>query len=110
MKKKIITDGIVLIITVLTIFTTALAGESITFIASCSIPVIPGVNTAMIEEETVKRNTDKANTSASEKKDLNIPNETKTQMPTIIQENKGKEMKLMEGKVLPLIIKTLYIR
>lgn len=82
--------------------------ESISLSVTCRIPAIPGVNAPLIEEEKIKAEPTK--TTQEEIKIKNEPKEeTKTQAPAMIQEDKEETISA-EGNDSQLIVKTIYAR
>jgi hypothetical protein len=112
-KKKVIKSVVSLILrfsVILTIFLTfsnldfALAEVSLT--VSCIMPVIAGINTPMIEQESVRPQTSETTTQQQ----MNaVQNEIKTQTPSMLQADKEG---IMQGSqtAVPIVIKTLYSR
>jgi hypothetical protein len=103
MKIKIKALTIASIIT-LSFVNMVFAGESITIPVSCSIPVVPGLNAPLIEQESTNTNTDNDATMPVEQKE-----ESQT-VPAMQQEEEGKEIILAEEKTAAVIVKTSYSR
>lgn len=101
MNKKISGSAIVTVM-LLVLTGLAFAGDSGSFYVSCTIPLIPGVNAPLIEEETVK--TQKDTTVQQNTEPQSQPQET---APEQIQQ----EDKTTNDNSRPLVlVKTLYDR
>jgi len=84
---------------------TAHAGDGISLSISCTIPAIPGVNVPLIEEETLKTQTD---THIAQKTEPQ--KETQSETPTMIQEDNQEEKLIGEEQNSLVLVKTLYSR
>jgi len=106
-KRKRIKSAVSLILrfsVILTIFLTlsnldfALAGDSLTFSATCTVPAVAGLNAPMIEQESVRNVPTTQEMSAMQ-----------TPSPSMLQTENS--INLQEGSaVLPIITRTLYSR
>ncbi len=116
MKKKLIRSVVSLILRffmILTIFLTlsnldfALAGETLTLTATCTVPAIAGLNAPMIEQESTRVATDEKNTVNQQTN--TAQRQMQERLPSMLQAE--KETQLQQGAAtIPVLIKTLYSR
>ena len=78
-------------------------GSSHTIAISCVIPAIPGVNAPLIEGETQNIISSQTETKAKAE-------ETKPQMPEMIQESASQAQTNNSGEKALVVVKTLYSR
>ncbi|MEI6631403.1 MAG: hypothetical protein WCL25_02180, partial [bacterium] len=110
-KRKGIKSAVSLILrfsVILTIFLTlsnldfALAGDSLTFSATCTVPAVAGLNAPMIEQESIR-------TQGNEPATQQQMSPLQAPLPSMLQTENN--MNLQEGQaVIPIITKTLYSR
>lgn len=103
--KKTSTFVLVLIVLAFLFTNVALAGDSLSFSISCTIPAIPGVNAPLIEEEKTQAKQDTPIQAKSEPQ-----KETQTQAPTMILQDTQEEKINSEGQNSLVIVKTIYSR
>jgi len=99
------TIGIMItVVLVFSQFACALAGDSITFTVTATIPLIPGVNAPMIEKEELRK-VELPSQAAS------APQEQPAQNPLpVIQKEDTGTRSLTQGKIVPVLTKTFYSR
>jgi len=114
--KKPFWDLIILLSAILTIFVTlpdpAMAANSITFIATCTIPSIPGVNAPMLEKQSMS-NPMETQKATAEESTANAQNPAKEQLPTIMQEEAARQAPqpmAPNAVAAPMLTRTLYSR
>lgn len=73
----------------------ACAGDNLSLSISCTIPAIPGLNAPLIEEETLKVESQK---------------EIQPQSPTMIQQDNQEEKLMYEEQNSLVLVKTIYSR
>jgi len=97
-----------IMITVILVFSQiacALAGDSITFSVTATIPLIPGVNAPMIETEELRK-VELPSQVASTPQEQPAQNQP---MPAIQQEDTSTRS-LTQGRIVPVLTKTFYSR
>jgi len=114
--KKSFWELIILLSAILTIFITlpdpAMAGNSITLIATCTIPSIPGVNAPMLEKQSMS-NPAEAQKATAEESTANAQNPLREQLPTIMQEEATRQAPqpmAPNAAAAPMLTRTLYSR
>ena len=103
MKRNWI-KSIASLIILLSLANVVFAGDSLSLSISCTIPVIPGVNAPLIEQETSKTVETAAQPKAKPEERI------QPQTPTMIQEDSQEEKTASDGQKSAVIVKTIYSR
>ena len=104
MKNLLVGPAVALAI-VLAMAGLALAGSTASVTVSCSIPVMPGLNAPLIEEEGIKT---QENINAKQK--IAAQKETPQESIALPQQDIDKEEKIVEGGNSAMAVKTYYSR
>jgi len=114
--KKSFWELIILLSAILTIFITlpdpAMAANSITLTATCTIPSLPGVNAPILEKQSMS-NPAEAEKAMAQENAANAQNPAREQLPTIMQEEAARATQqpmAPNAAVAPMLIRTLYSR
>jgi hypothetical protein len=105
MKNLLLTKLIFGFIMVLLMTGVALAGNSASITVSCVIPLMPGLNAPLIEENELRA---QADTKAEQK--IETQKENPETAPEMIQQDTQKETVSITDKKTPMIVKTYYCR
>lgn len=100
--EKILMIGLLII----SLIGRAWAQDSFSISVSCSIPAVPGLNAPLIEEETPRV----TETDEFTQKDAKNQEEIRLESPTLLQEDKEKQIQLAEGETSTVIVQTIYSR
>jgi len=103
--KNLLTKMAVVLTIVLSMTGLALAGSTATVTVSCSIPLMPGLNTPLLEAETVKTQEE---TSVEQK--TQEPKQTKQENETLMSQESVREEKAAEVGKTAMTVKTYYSR
>jgi hypothetical protein len=103
--KNLLVESAVALAIVLSMAGLALAGSTASVTVSCSIPIMPGLNAPLIEEEGVKT---QENINTQEK--ISAQKETPQESIALPQQDINKEEKIVEGGNSAMAVKTYYSR
>ncbi|MDD5254799.1 MAG: hypothetical protein PHR11_01945 [Candidatus Omnitrophica bacterium] len=87
----------------------ALAGNSITFTVTATIPLIPGMNAPLIETQEV-RNVEQASRESAVAPQAQTTQQAPGEAASVIQQESPSTPSLANGKLTPVLTKTFYSR
>lgn len=105
MKKFLLKTLLFAIMIALSGFGKSLAGTNASFAVSFTIPVMPGINAPLIEEDKIKTQEE-----ASLEQTAKAQEEKQESSPELIQQDEQQKEIIANGQQPEMLVKTLYSR